>query len=330
MSQQGILWLFPPTDRGYTPPCAPWENRNNMQSHIEETVPSMWTWAYSSMKDYKMHSHIEVFEAVCQFGSLRPPQPRGTTKARNKWDYWAGGGVGVWVGCCFISLAHRCLIQFERQINSLNLVDGGWCARIIMWENNLIDKKRKKIINLRSCCDVRWMFPSRFVHLQTCRQLRLLQVAAYFDAKDSGSFIYNAPFIPIDGRQGLDLFNLNEGEQWHKRRQLWISPLFILVSGTNPGSDCCILLLYSITSILSYYAEFAWHLSHMKVWKHDFADVKMASCVSQRCNSYRIIATLVKQALWRTTICLHTGSLQRKLSASNKSTNEWELKQHIW
>lgn len=30
MSQQGTLWLFPPTDRGCTPPCAPWENRNNM------------------------------------------------------------------------------------------------------------------------------------------------------------------------------------------------------------------------------------------------------------------------------------------------------------
>lgn len=108
-----------------------------------------------------MHSHIEVFQAVCQLVSVRPPQPRSTTKARKKWDCWAGGGVGVWVGSCFINLAHHCLIQFERpKKTSLDLVDGWRCARIIMWENDLIDKRRKKIIHIRSRCDVRRMFTS--------------------------------------------------------------------------------------------------------------------------------------------------------------------------
>lgn len=105
-----------------------------------------------------MHSHIQVFQAVCQLGSLWPPQPGSTTKPQNKWDYWAGrGGGGVWVGCCFIKLAHHCLVQIEKQIDSLDLVDGWWRARIITWENDLIDK-REKIINIGSCCDVRQTF----------------------------------------------------------------------------------------------------------------------------------------------------------------------------
>lgn len=107
-------------------------------------------------RSYKTHSHIEVFQAVCQLGSLRPSQPCRTTKAPNKWDYWAGGGVGFWVGGCFI-----CLIKFERQIDSLDLVDGGRCARILVWENELIDKKRKKTINIRSDLDVRHFWLKR-------------------------------------------------------------------------------------------------------------------------------------------------------------------------
>lgn len=105
ISQQEILWLFPPTDRGCTPPCAPCENRMNMQ-HIEDASGNCTKYVKISLlksRNYKIHSHIEVFQAVCQLGSLRPSQPCRTTKARNKWDYWAGGGVGFWVGSCFIT-----------------------------------------------------------------------------------------------------------------------------------------------------------------------------------------------------------------------------------
>lgn len=104
ISQQGILWLFPPTNRGCSPPCAPCENRTNMQ-HRQGASTNSTKYAKISLlnsRNHKTHSHIEVFQAVCQLGSLRPSQPCRTTKAPNKWDYWAGGGVGFWVGGCFI------------------------------------------------------------------------------------------------------------------------------------------------------------------------------------------------------------------------------------
>lgn len=34
--------------------------------------------------NYERYSHIEVFQAVCQFGPLRAAQPRRTIKAENK------------------------------------------------------------------------------------------------------------------------------------------------------------------------------------------------------------------------------------------------------
>lgn len=58
-----------------------------------------------------------------------------------------------------------------------------------------------------------WNGPLHLFYLQARRQLRLLQAVAYFDAKDPGSFIDDAPFLPINGRQGLDLFDLDEGKR---------------------------------------------------------------------------------------------------------------------
>lgn len=52
------------------------------------------------------------------------------------------------MGCCSIKSAHQYKIKFERQIDLLDLVDRGRCARIIRWENYLINEKEKKIIKL--------------------------------------------------------------------------------------------------------------------------------------------------------------------------------------
>lgn len=113
------------------------------------------------------------------------------------------------MGCSSINSADHRKITFERQIDLLDLVDGGGCAWIIRWENYLINKKKliKWITNKQQCQTLN-MQDFLFLYLQTCRQS--LQLVGYFDAKYSGCFIYNTPFIPVDGRQSLDLFNLNE------------------------------------------------------------------------------------------------------------------------
>lgn len=68
------------------------------------------------------------------------------------------------------------------------------------------------------------MQKTNFPHLQTRRQFPLLQIAGYFDAKYSGRFIYNAPFITIYRWQSLDLFELQEGESEQSEHitQVWM------------------------------------------------------------------------------------------------------------
>lgn len=129
--------------------------------------------------------------------------------------YWVGRGVGFWVGCCSINSAHRHKIKFERQIDLLDLVDRGGCTWIIRWENYLINEKIKNInwITIKLHYQTLVIKDVLFLYLQACGQFWLLQIVGYFDAKYSGCFIYNTPFIPIDGRQSFDLFNLNERKQ---------------------------------------------------------------------------------------------------------------------
>lgn len=72
-----------------------------------------------------------------------------------------------------------------------------------------------------------------FPYLQTCFQFWLIQVIGYFDAKYSGSLIYNTPLISIDRWQSLHLLDLRWGQIINGRETADIN-----------SELCCNIILY--------------------------------------------------------------------------------------
>lgn len=148
-----------------------------------------------------------------------PSQGLATTLHYNSREqtqgYWVGVGVGCWVGCCSFKSSDLLHIKFERQIRLT--WSGIWAElRLDNQVGELSDQYRGK--KIRTALQTKmhdghlWLI-CNFLHLQTRCQFWLLQVGGYFNAKYPGCFINHTPFITIDRRQSLDLFNLRENEE---------------------------------------------------------------------------------------------------------------------